>query len=126
MKSRLPLLLVAVGVLLVAPKVGAKLCGDNVDGRDVPCACGDTVVSDLVLNDDPVLDARENGVLPQQARAEPVHGRNVGPLDLQNQIGLIGECFSQLSVELVRRGEVMAEWLLDHHASRCIILCREA
>jgi len=55
MKSRLPLLLVAVGVLLVAPKVGAKLCGDNVDGRDVPCACGDTVVSDLVLNDDPVL-----------------------------------------------------------------------
>jgi hypothetical protein len=56
MKSRLPLLLVAVGVLLVAPKVGAKLCGDNVDGHDVPCACGDTVVSDLVLSDDPVLD----------------------------------------------------------------------
>jgi len=25
----------------------AKPCGDDVAGRDVPCACGDLVVSDL-------------------------------------------------------------------------------
>lgn len=31
------------------------LCGDDVDGEDVPCHCGDIVVSDLVLTDDPVL-----------------------------------------------------------------------
>jgi len=33
----------------------AKLCGDDVDGRDVPCACGDVVVSDVALGDDPVV-----------------------------------------------------------------------
>ena len=55
-KFRVPLVL-AVAVLLVAPQAGAKLCGDNVGGRDVPCACGDTVVSDVTLGDDPVVDA---------------------------------------------------------------------
>ena len=42
-------------VLWLAP-IGAhaKLCGDNVGGHDVPCACGDVVVSDLTLTDDPV------------------------------------------------------------------------
>ena len=35
----------------------AKLCGDDVDGQDVPCACGDTVVGNLVLTDDPVASA---------------------------------------------------------------------
>jgi hypothetical protein len=44
--------------VIARPGVSAgKLCGDDVDGRDVPCACGDTVVSDLVLGADPVLDA---------------------------------------------------------------------
>jgi hypothetical protein len=33
----------------------AKLCGDQIRGRDVPCACGDTVASDVVLTDDPVV-----------------------------------------------------------------------
>ena len=55
MRSRLTLLLLPL--VLAAPRVDAKLCGDNVGGRDVPCACGDTVVSDLALTDDPVLDA---------------------------------------------------------------------
>jgi hypothetical protein len=32
----------------------AGLCGDDVAGRDVPCACGDVVVSSVVLGDDPV------------------------------------------------------------------------
>jgi hypothetical protein len=41
------------GALLTA-RAEAKLCGDDVDGRDVPCACGDVVVSDLRLDDDPV------------------------------------------------------------------------
>jgi len=36
--------------------VNAKLCGDDVGGQDVPCACGDVVVSDLALGDDPVTE----------------------------------------------------------------------
>lgn len=31
-----------------------KLCGDDVAGVDVPCACGDIVVSDLTVADDPI------------------------------------------------------------------------
>ena len=41
-------ILVANGLAL------AKPCGDDVDGADVPCACGDMVVSDVSLGDDPV------------------------------------------------------------------------
>lgn len=33
----------------------AAVCGDDVDGVDVPCACGDIVVSSVVLGDDPVV-----------------------------------------------------------------------
>jgi len=36
---------------------GAKLCGDKVEGVDVPCECGDVVVSDLTLAGDPVTSA---------------------------------------------------------------------
>jgi len=44
----------AVHIFFALP-VAAKLCGDDVDGADVACACGDIVVSDLVLGDgDPV------------------------------------------------------------------------
>jgi hypothetical protein len=43
-----------LAVLCAATAARAKLCGDDVQGRDVPCACGDTVVSDLTLTDDPV------------------------------------------------------------------------
>lgn len=35
----------------------ASLCGDDVNGQDVPCACGDIVVSNLALGDDPVATA---------------------------------------------------------------------
>jgi hypothetical protein len=42
---------------VLAGTASAKLCGDDVDGRDVPCACGDVVVSDLRLDDDPVASA---------------------------------------------------------------------
>ena len=55
-------LIVCMSVVLavLAPAGGyAKPCGDDVDGQDVPCACGDTVVSNLVLNaDDPVTRGR--------------------------------------------------------------------
>jgi len=42
-------------LLLLSGAAQAKLCGGNVDGRAVSCACGDTVVSDAVLVDDPVV-----------------------------------------------------------------------
>lgn len=32
----------------------SALCGDDVNGQDVPCACGDIVVSNLALGNDPV------------------------------------------------------------------------
>jgi hypothetical protein len=44
-------------LLAAAGQVSAKNCGDDVDGQDVPCACGDTVVSNLALGADPILDA---------------------------------------------------------------------
>ncbi|HYB98614.1 MAG TPA: right-handed parallel beta-helix repeat-containing protein [Candidatus Limnocylindrales bacterium] len=40
----------------------AKACGDDVGGARVPCACGDTVVSDTVLRaGDPVVSGRCRG-----------------------------------------------------------------
>src|SRR5262245_16693351 len=33
----------------------ARLCGDDVDGQDIPCACGDVLVSSVVLRDDPIV-----------------------------------------------------------------------
>jgi len=47
----------ACTLLAAAGQVSAKNCGDDVDGQDVPCACGDTVVSNLALGADPILDA---------------------------------------------------------------------
>lgn len=41
---------------VVPGAVRAGPCGDNVDGRDVPCACGDVLVSSVVLDDDPVVN----------------------------------------------------------------------
>lgn len=38
-----------------ATTVRAGLCGDDVAGSDVPCACGDTLVSSVVLGDDPIV-----------------------------------------------------------------------
>lgn len=46
-----------VAALTVTGSVSAKLCGDDVNGVDVPCACGDTVVSTVVLGNDPVTAA---------------------------------------------------------------------
>ena len=62
-----------LAVMLVAGRAPAKLCGDDVDGKDVPCDCGDTVVSNLVLGDDPVTHAScpKDGLVvraPQAAR----------------------------------------------------------
>lgn len=50
---------VSVSALIVlaglAGAAAAKRCGDDVGGVDVPCACGDEVVSSTVLGDDPVV-----------------------------------------------------------------------
>lgn len=53
MRRAMPSLLGLV-LLLVPMGARAKLCGDDVDGRHVACACGDVVVSDVVLGYDPV------------------------------------------------------------------------
>ena len=53
----LPLVLAAGFALPHA--VRAAECGDDIDGRRVPCACGDVVVSDAtLLATDPVVSAR--------------------------------------------------------------------
>lgn len=51
--------LVCGALLALAAPVPAALCGDAVDGVDVPCACGDVVVSSTVLSAaDPVTQTR--------------------------------------------------------------------
>src|SRR6185295_18777988 len=50
-------ILTVLAVLFVTSLAHAKLCGDDVQGQDVPCACGDTVVSSVVLTDDPVTSS---------------------------------------------------------------------
>ncbi|MEO8604042.1 MAG: right-handed parallel beta-helix repeat-containing protein [bacterium] len=49
--------LIAVAVTSLARPAAAKLCGDAVDGHDVPCACGDVLASSVVLDGDPVTSA---------------------------------------------------------------------
>jgi hypothetical protein len=50
--------LLALAVLLTgASPAAAKRCGDDVDGADIPCACGDELVASTVLGDDPVVAA---------------------------------------------------------------------
>jgi hypothetical protein len=53
MQRRLMCTMVFVAAMLPAG-AWAKLCGDQVDGQRVPCACGDVVVSDATLGDAPV------------------------------------------------------------------------
>jgi hypothetical protein len=50
----------------------AKLCGDKVDGVDVPCECGDVVVSDLTLATDPVASGacQRDGLIVRAADAK--------------------------------------------------------
>ncbi len=47
--------LLLCALLLVASPAFAKPCGDDVAGVDVPCSCGDLVVSDVTLGADPVV-----------------------------------------------------------------------
>jgi hypothetical protein len=56
-RACLTALAVLVGVLGLVDGAAAKRCGDDVDGVDVPCACGDVVVASTVLRDDPVTAA---------------------------------------------------------------------
>jgi hypothetical protein len=58
MKWRALGVLCSFAALVVAPlEAGAKLCGDDVGGQDVSCACGDIVASSVVLGNDPVTSA---------------------------------------------------------------------
>jgi hypothetical protein len=63
----------ACALVLGTRHAGAKSCGDDVNGQDVPCACGDTVVSNLALAGDPVLDAPcpTDGLLVRVADTRP-------------------------------------------------------
>ncbi len=50
--------LLSLAMVGVPVQAGAKLCGDDVHGQDVPCACGDVVVSNVALDvGDPVTSA---------------------------------------------------------------------
>ncbi|HSP95946.1 MAG TPA: right-handed parallel beta-helix repeat-containing protein [Candidatus Dormibacteraeota bacterium] len=50
-------LLGLAAVVGLASAAAGKRCGDDVDGADVPCACGDEVVASTVLGNDPVIGA---------------------------------------------------------------------
>ncbi|MGH7788011.1 MAG: right-handed parallel beta-helix repeat-containing protein [Candidatus Binatia bacterium] len=54
-----------LGLAAAGNPAAAKLCGDSVDGQDVPCACGDVLVSNLQLTDDPVASevCAEDGLI---------------------------------------------------------------
>jgi hypothetical protein len=73
MISRATLALLSLGALLVPGLAAAKPCGDDVNGQDVPCACGDTLVSSVVLADDPVTGARcpGDGLVVRAGGARP-------------------------------------------------------
>jgi hypothetical protein len=52
-------LVALLGVALCASSAVAGVCGDDVEGRRIACACGDVVVSDVRLRaTDPVVSAR--------------------------------------------------------------------
>lgn len=61
MKRRALLPFVIGMTLFIAAPAAAKFCGDDVDGQDVPCACGDIVVSSVVLAGDPVVAGQCDG-----------------------------------------------------------------
>lgn len=61
-------LLLALALFGTAP-AAAKRCGDDVDGRDVPCACGDELVVSTRLAGDPVTSTvcRHDGLIIRAA-----------------------------------------------------------
>jgi len=63
-----------LALLLSSAPALAKYCGDDVGGADVPCACGDVVVSSVVLGEDPVATERCDGVglVIEAASSEPI------------------------------------------------------
>jgi hypothetical protein len=67
--GRLPVALALLMVAALAAPAVAKRCGDDVDGQDVPCACGDEVVASTRLADDPVTGTicRHDGLIVRAA-----------------------------------------------------------
>jgi len=45
-------------LLLVSPALAARRCGDDVDGRTIPCDCGDVLVGSRTLGDDDPITSR--------------------------------------------------------------------
>ena len=60
MRRAVPIVL-GIFLLAAARPAAAKFCGDDVAGADVPCDCGDIVVSNLTLADDPVTSTECGG-----------------------------------------------------------------
>lgn len=60
-----------VGLARGSTATASNLCGDDVAGLDVPCHCGDVVVSDVVLDGDPVTTAicGDNGLIVRAPEA---------------------------------------------------------
>jgi len=78
-----------LGACLLDSPLDAKLCGDDVDGKDVACDCGDTVVSSVVLQNDPVtarqcpsdgliVRGMEEGVLTVNLNGQTLRGSGKG------------------------------------------------
>lgn len=70
-RARAATLAVLLAALGLAGPAAAKRCGDDVDGLDVACACGDAVVASTVLTDDPVTTTvcPHDGLLIRAERA---------------------------------------------------------
>jgi len=70
--KRCAAVLCLVAILALVPAAWAgNLCGDDVAGIDVPCGCGDIVVSDVVLKNDPVTTeiCGDDGLIVRAAEA---------------------------------------------------------
>ena len=65
---------VVVLIFLCVTPVAAKFCGDDVDGQDVACECGDVLVSDIVLGGDPIASqvCDGDGLHVRAASQEPI------------------------------------------------------
>jgi hypothetical protein len=61
MRRFVPVVLGIYWITAGATTWAAKNCGDDVEGQDVPCACGDILVSGLVAAGDPVFAAPCDG-----------------------------------------------------------------
>jgi hypothetical protein len=119
--SSIPALALATVLVLAGPLAGraqAALCGDDVDGARVACACGDIVVADTTLaSDDPVVVERcpTDGLFVRAAR-----GAASITLDL-NGLSIVGQGIGT-GVRVVDGGEQGATILGSRDGRRAQIV----